>query len=180
MPPLFSDCKGNLFNKESILEWLLVKPEYKSEEYTQVVIDAFSHIKLRKDLVELTNLQELGNGTLGVSLSGTGTTTTDLVLGNRRKFGYIDTCGHVNTLSALDNGTGCYVCGTSYTRLNIVVLNPTEQDDVQRLVERQSWLQNQNLLHSRKPRKRKSDGKPLLSSRKKQKLTTTTTKEIKW
>lgn len=174
IPPLFSDCKGSLFNKESILEWLLVKPEYKSEEYTQVVIDAFSHIKLRKDLVELTNLVKRENEPIGVSLSGPGATTTDLVVGNRKKYGYIDTCGHVNILSRLDSETKCCVCDLAYTKSNVVIINPTEAADVQRLLEREHSLRAQNLSHSRKPRQRKSSGKSSSArgSNKKQKLAT--------
>lgn len=149
-PPLFSDYKGNLFNKEAILEWLLVKPEYKAEEYTQVMIDAFSHIRLRKDVVEITNLRRLENGAIGITLSAIDSDTTDLVLGVRRKSAYIDICGHVNTLNSLDKNTECFLCGAHYGPSNVVIINPSDPEDIERLEKRYQSLVDQKLSHSRK------------------------------
>lgn len=155
IPPLFSDCRGNLFNKDSILEWLLVKPEYKSDEYTEVIIQRFSHIKFRKDVVEISNLTQRQDGTIGVSLSGEG---EDLILGKGKKFGYVDICGHANLLSTLEDNKVCPVCGCGYENENLVMINPLLDQEVRKLRDRETKLAFGHLSHSRKPMKRKGLG----------------------
>lgn len=134
-----------------------MKPQYKSEEYAPAVIQKFSHIKRRRDLVELTNLQRIADGRIGACLSGGG---ADLVLAKGKKFAYIDECGHVNSLASLETSTECSICGHKYTQSNVVVINPTTAEDRTKLLQREHDLARNSISHSREPTKRKHTSSP--------------------
>ncbi|CEP22069.1 UPF0549 protein C1D4.09c [Cyberlindnera jadinii] len=136
--PVVSDYKGLLYNKESILEYL-VEPDNFNEKQRQNL----SHIKSLKDVVALKTHnfkcplsdKELGNG--GIN------------------YVYLIPCGDCMAQKCLElNDTRqCPVCDLPYE--DTIVINPTSSETVQELEKRMEILGSKGLTHSLKKLKRK-------------------------
>lgn len=143
--PLSSDFKGNLLNKESVLEWLL-KP--KGEDSNHEQIRQFSHIKKLNDVVDLKGMEETKEGGLQCEFSGDELGKTNV------KFIYLTGCGDVLPKSSLGLTTKkkhCPKCDSPYEDIDIITINPSSQE-LELLQERMHKLQELNLHHNGKTR----------------------------
>lgn len=148
--PVVSDYKGNLLNKESVLEWLLTPDR---EDYSQRQIEMFQHIKQLKDVVELHNIvQNLETGEFKCEIG-------DEILGSGRgKFTYLAKCGDVfpyKLLQETKNEAKCPSCQKVFKSKDIVTLNPNCKDEQDALEERIKLLTAKGLTHSGRPIARK-------------------------
>ncbi|SCV01989.1 LAME_0G19856g1_1 [Lachancea meyersii CBS 8951] len=150
--PVVSDYRGNLLNKESVLEWLLTPHK---EDYTEDQVRLFGHIKSLKDVVELSNIVEVDSSDSGVLLR---CDLGDEIWGRSSgKLAYLAECGHVLPRRMLQQGD-CPVCSAKYTRPDIITLNPSTTELVE-LEDRMNKLERSGLTHSGMPvkiKKRKS------------------------
>ncbi|RPA99943.1 DUF602-domain-containing protein [Choiromyces venosus 120613-1] len=145
--PIVSDSAGVLYNKDSIIEWLLkgVEAFGDGEEVLE------GRIHSLKDVVEVkfeegrlcpVSRKELGPGAKAV---------------------YLVPCGHAFSESAVKEvGEGvCLKCDEPYTDDNIIPINPTAPDDLLQLKARMEKLAEKGLTHALKSagktRKRKKD-----------------------
>lgn len=139
--PVVSDYKGLLYNKESILEYL-VDPDRFGEKQRILV----SHIKSLRDVVELRlngfvcpiTGNELGSG--GVN------------------YVYLVSCGDCLAQKCLKlSSSECPVCGLAYGEDDVIVLNPSDATEVEALESRMAHLQSRGMTHSLKKSKRRKD-----------------------
>lgn len=152
---IVSDYKGRLYNKESLLEYLL-----SPESYTHVEKEPVRHIKSMKDFVELKICTDEGNDDKWIC---------PISKKESGKFVYIVECGHVFSESAMkniDDLTNCVVCETSFEQSNVITINPVDQADIERLESRMNGLKERGASHSLKKmaskkasKKRKSETK---------------------
>ncbi|KAA8909515.1 hypothetical protein TRICI_004480 [Trichomonascus ciferrii] len=150
-----SDYKGQLYNKESLLEYLL-----SPDNYTHVEKEPVRHIKSIKDFVELKIVTDGENDDKWVC---------PISKKESGKFVYIVECGHVFSESAMkniDDLTNCMVCDTPFDQSNVITVNPVDEADVNRLESRMNCLKDRGLSHSLRKlsskkgsKKRKSENK---------------------
>lgn len=162
--PIVSDYLGNLYNKESVLEWLLCKD--KGSKYDDKLIKDISHIKKIHDVIELNNLVEVEGEnskktrkTFKIKCKYGGDIFGDKL---RASFIYCVKCGGVlprDTLKLISNQNECPICGiTLNPDADIIPLNPASQSDVEKLKLRYRNLQDQGLYHDgARIQKRKRD-----------------------
>lgn len=153
---IVSDYKGRLYNKESLLEYLL-----SPDSYTHVEKEPVRHIKSMKDFVELhitTDGENEDKWVCPISKKESG------------KFVYVAECGHAFSESAMkniDDLTNCMVCDTTFDQSNVITINPVDEADIDRLECRMDSLKEKGLSHSLKKasskkastKKRKSETK---------------------
>ncbi|GAV56092.1 hypothetical protein ZYGR_0AZ02640 [Zygosaccharomyces rouxii] len=145
--PLVSDFKGNLLNKESVLEWLLT-PE--REDFNQEQIRQFSHIKKLNDVIDLKGIRETKDG-FQCEFSGDELGKTNV------KFIYLTNCGDVLPKSSLELSTKkkhCPKCESPYEDLDVITLNPSSYE-LESLQQRMHKLEELNLHHNGKTRSKK-------------------------
>ncbi|CCK71416.1 uncharacterized protein KNAG_0G03590 [Huiozyma naganishii CBS 8797] len=155
--PIVSDYKGYLYNKESILEWMLASPSKGC--YSTSQIKQLSHIKRIHDVVELANLDEVKTAS-GIFLR---CNFGDDILGDDMKstFVYVVPCGDVlprittELSSSNDKSMKCPQCMTPCSKENIIPINPQATQDIQRLKDRYQRLSRDNLYHDGTAKKRK-------------------------
>lgn len=145
--PIVSDCKGNLLNKESVLEWLLT-PE--REDFNQEQIEQFAHIKRLNDVVDLNGIQETEKG-FRCEFSG------DILGGKNVKFIYLTSCGDVLPKSSLELSAKikqCPQCEKPYEELGVITINPSSQE-LEVLDDRIHKLEKMNVHHNGKVKSKK-------------------------
>ncbi|TGZ83311.1 DUF602-domain-containing protein [Ascodesmis nigricans] len=160
VPPIVSDSAGLLYNKDSILEWLLRGTEVYGDG--DEVLDG--RVKSLKDVVEVKfdTLKEKTNGS-PVHVWVCSVSRKELGAGIRSV--YLVPCGHAFSESAVKEigGSNCITCNEPFEESNIIVINPTEPKDIDALKERASKLAEDGLAHSlksvsgKKNKKRKKD-----------------------
>lgn len=148
--PVVSDARGNIYNKTSILKYLLGESSHK--------LPTNSEIKQLRDVVELHREIESGKWIEPI-------TEKDIEReGTSVEFAYLAECGHISTWEILKKSSSCPTCATSYT--TAVVLNPRRAEATTHNSERIKELQEQDLSHSLRPtkrqisRKRRAAGSP--------------------
>ncbi|SCU90970.1 LAFA_0F01134g1_1 [Lachancea sp. 'fantastica'] len=147
-PPVVSDYRGNLFNKESILEWLLTPHK---EDYSDDQVRLFGHIKTLKDVIELHNIVEVEVGDKGSVLK---CDVGDEIWGKSSgKFSYLAPCGDVVPRRTL-GGDQCAACSVQYKNTDVIALNPSAEE-LSVLEKRMAKLKSKGLTHSGKPVKTK-------------------------
>ncbi|CUS11305.1 unnamed protein product [Tuber aestivum] len=145
--PIVSDSAGVLYNKDSIIEWLLkgVEAFGDGEEVLEGRIHSLKdvvEVKFEEGRICPVSRKELGPGVKAV---------------------YLVPCGHAFSESAVKEvGEGvCLKCDESYTDDNVVAINPTAPEDLQQLKARMEKLAEKGLTHALKSagktRKRKKD-----------------------
>ncbi|EDO15272.1 hypothetical protein Kpol_455p3 [Vanderwaltozyma polyspora DSM 70294] len=144
--PIVSDYKGQLFNKESVLEWLLT-PE--KEDYTSQQVEQFKHIKKLNDVIELKNIIQSSNGEIRCGYG-------DDVLGKNPKvrFIYISKCGDVlpKRIISRDSEKKCPVCNEVYEVADIVNIN---YEDSASTAKRLEYLVKNKIYHNGKSKVKK-------------------------
>lgn len=146
MQPLASDAFGRLYNKESIIRYVLDNSAYGDASKD------LSHITSMKDVVELKVATSEGKNICEV---------TRRDMNGLTKFVYVSQCGHTFAAEALKNidSSECLICSKPCTVDDIIPLNPNEKD-LLKLQERLVKLEESGLTHSgvamKKKKKRKA------------------------
>ncbi|GAM90947.1 hypothetical protein ANO11243_089940 [Dothideomycetidae sp. 11243] len=151
--PIVADSNGRLYNKDTILEYLLSAsdPESAQADAEKILQGA---VKSLKDVVELTfSVQDdapIKNGasTKEVWLCP----VTNEPLGPSSKAAYLVPCGHVFSGAALKEVASdkCVVCETSYAPNDAISILPTAKEEIARLLLRSKTLRDSGLTHSLK------------------------------
>ncbi|AEY95860.1 FADL356C-Ap [Eremothecium gossypii FDAG1] len=140
--PVVGDCKGNIINKEALLEWLLDRQERGAGKPRP----EFRHLRRRADTVELHNL--VAEGDAGILRCPVG----DATLGQSKgRFVYLASCGDVMPQKLQQQVSQCAVCGKAYDPLDVVLINPRAADEHAALRDRMRVLVERGLSHSGKP-----------------------------
>lgn len=153
--PIVSDYKGNLYNKDSILEYILY-PDTISTNQKQLV----EYIKSLKDIVELKI--QTGNDNNAEFICPI---TGNVIGSNGITYVYLVSCGDVFAEKCLREVNGddrnCPVCNQQYEDQDVIVLNPISKKSIEHLEDRIQLLISRNLTHSmkkqKKQKKRKSE-----------------------
>ncbi|RPB07900.1 DUF602-domain-containing protein [Morchella conica CCBAS932] len=149
--PVVSDSSGRLYNKDSILEWLLRGTEAFGDG--EEVLDG--RVKSLRDVLEIKFdiSKEDGQDKWVCPVSRKG-----LLAGVRAV--YLVPCGHAFLESAIKEIKGnegvCLQCGTAYEADNVIPINPVLDEDAQSLRNRIKILSEKGLGHTLR---KLSDGK---------------------
>ncbi|RJE27357.1 DUF602 domain-containing protein [Aspergillus sclerotialis] len=155
--PIVSDCVGNLYNKDAILQFLLPGDESEgisSKADCEAIL--CGRVKGLRDVVELkfevdserrasaTDKNEYREGWI--------CPVTAKQLGPNVKSVYLVPCGHVFSEEAIRQlkGDKCLQCNESYSEDNIIPILPPKDADKERLMARGQKLAEQGLTHSLK------------------------------
>lgn len=152
VPPLVSTCNGDLFQKQTIIEFLLPDDtsslnKKEAEEYLE------GRVKSLKDVVELefeTSHDEKTDSDKFVC------PITGKELGPSVKAVYIVPCGHVFSQEAMHELKEpiCPQCQQTYEARDIVPILPQTDAEKESVMRRIQDLQAQGLTHSLKPVKK--------------------------
>lgn len=155
--PVVSDCYGRLYNKETILEFLVEGTRKEDAE-----VATHGEVKSLKDVVEV-KFEVDGNESKAVNdkaaYEAWKCPVTGDILGPGSKAVYLVPCGHAFSGSAIKEVSGerCVTCDTEYASNDIIPLIPTSKTDIARLSLRLKTLKEKGLTHSLK--KASSGGK---------------------
>lgn len=154
--PVVSDANGKLYNKATILEFLV---EGARKEDAEAITQGA--VKSLKDVVEVKFEvdEEAGEQTNGSAKHMSWKCpVTGSKLGPGSKAVYLVPCGHAFSGSAIKEVSGekCLTCDSEYASNDIVPILPVSPTDIARLSLRIKTLQEKGLSHSLK---RASGGK---------------------
>ncbi|KXS93483.1 hypothetical protein AC578_7530 [Pseudocercospora eumusae] len=148
--PVVSDANGKLYNKSTILEYLVEGA--RKDEADTITQGA---IKSLKDVVEVkfevdAEASEKANGTAKREVWKCPVTGDKLGPGS--KAAYIVPCGHAFSGSAIKEVSGekCLTCDTEYASNDVIPILPVAEIDIARLSLRVKTLQEKGLSHSLK------------------------------
>ena len=139
--PIVSDYKGFLYNKKSILEYLLGINSIEAEN-----ISKFSHIKQLRDVVELHREFQGDEWVDSVDKQSVSAHKTS------KGFGYIVECGHVLPLDFLKRSDCCYTCESSFEFY--VIINPSTDISREHNLHRMQSLLERGKTHNLRQMKR--------------------------
>lgn len=151
--PVVSDSRGFLYNKDSIIEWLLKGLEAFGDG-EEVLAGRVAGLK---DVVEVKFERDDkegngGTGELSVRKERWICPVTKKELGPGCKSVYLVPCGHAfseNAVKEIDQGV-CLQCAEKYEGRDIIVINSTSDEDWKKLDERAAKLKEEGLTHSLK------------------------------
>lgn len=157
-PPIVSDHNGRLYNKQSILEFLLPSEDKVARaEHEKVLAGA---VRSLKDVVEIhfysdnTGHVHERNGNSAPS-HGWVCPITNKALGPGSKAVYLVPCGHAFTAEGVMEVAGeCITCGKRYAENDVIPILPTRVEDIARLQLRIKSLRERGLTHSLKEAKK--------------------------
>lgn len=164
--PVVSDCSGKLYNKDTILEYLVEGSRKEdAERITQ------GSIKSLKDVVEVKFEAGASDGMKASKVTWVCPITGDK-LGPSSKAVYLVPCGHAFSGVAIKEVSGekCLTCDTEYAANDIIPIIPVVDTDMARLALRVKTLQEKGLSHSLKKasggskKRKKKDESTALSS----------------
>lgn len=154
--PIVSDSNGRLYNKDSILEYLLPSEDDggMKAEADKILAGAVSSLK---DVIELkftSSPRSDADPAVGSAAQWECPITSE-PLGPSNKAVYIVPCGHVFSATAIkevaaDTSRVCLVCNEEYAENDVIPVLPTAETDVARLVLRVKTLKESGLRHSLK------------------------------
>ncbi|KAF8545327.1 Rtf2 RING-finger-domain-containing protein [Trichophaea hybrida] len=150
--PIVSDSLGRLYNKDSVIEWLLRGQEAFGDG--EEVLEG--RVKSLRDVVEV-KFESLQEDTKADSENARAEQWVCPVsrkeLGAGVKSVYIVPCGHVFAESAVKEvggkEQGCLMCNKTYEQSDVIPINP-EDSEIERLQERIKKLAENGLSHSLK------------------------------
>lgn len=166
--PVVSDALGRLYNKDSIIEYLLPSPDTAPARRAEHEAFVNGAVKRLKDVVELRFEVDPAGEAEGARVNGGARTEkwicpiTHKELGAWTKAVYVVPCGHVFSEAALRNtasGTGerkCLQCDEAYAPSDVIPILPSSDEDKLRLTQRSKDLKERGLTHSLK--KDKAEG----------------------
>ena len=148
--PIVSDSSGKLYNKETILEYLV-------EENRKEDADAITQglVKSLKDVVEVkfeVDTDAIGQVNGSIQHERWKCPVTGDRLGPGSKAVYLAPCGHAFSSNAIKEVSGekCLTCETEYASNDVIPILPTSGTDIARLTLRMKMLQEKGLAHSLK------------------------------
>lgn len=151
--PVVSDSTGKLYNKDTILEYLIPsEDEHKKAEAERVLMD---NVKNLKDVVEvkfeIEEHDKPDRNTVGRTERWICPITNKL-LGSGSKAVYLVPCGHAFSASVVKEVADekCLQCNEPYAPNDIIPIIPVEETDVARLLLRIKDLKSRGLTHSLK------------------------------
>ncbi|KAI9924121.1 hypothetical protein AWENTII_008413 [Aspergillus wentii] len=155
--PIVSDCVGNLYNKDAILQFLLPGDDAEGISSKADCEEILSgRVKGLRDVVELKfevdTEREVPVTDKHEKREGWICPITAKQLGPNVKSVYLVPCGHVFSEEAVRQlkGDKCLQCNESYTEENIIPILPPKDDDKHRLIARGQKLAEHGLTHSLK------------------------------
>lgn len=143
--PIVSDSSGTLFNKDSIIEYLLPKDTDVADKEKDDVLQG--KVKGLKDVVEVKfTVAKEGKEEKKVC------PITSKELGPHTKAVYLVPCGHAFSEVAIKEvkGEACVECNEPYTTENIISILPVAKEEIERLAKRAEKLKESGLTHSLK------------------------------
>lgn len=129
--PIVADLLGNIYNKESMIEFLLERSKYEGGP---------EHVKGLKDVKELNlvdnpsydkNRQETSDEFRALNKSQYICPVTGLEANGSFKFYFLFSCGCVfseRAYKAIENKSRCLKCEKEFTDNDLIVVNPSEED----------------------------------------------------
>ncbi|KAH9826637.1 Rtf2 RING-finger [Teratosphaeria destructans] len=157
--PVVSDCAGRLYNKDTILEYLVEGT--RKEEADRITRGAVNSLK---DVVEV-KFEVDDDATAKAKRETWKCPITGDKLGPGSKAVYLVPCGHAFSGTTIKEVSGekCLTCETEYASNDIVPILPTAAEDIARLSLRKKTLQEKGLAHSLKKaaggkKRKKKDG----------------------
>ncbi|KAF2473340.1 DUF602-domain-containing protein [Lindgomyces ingoldianus] len=158
--PVVSDPLGKLYNKDTIIEYLLSEDgDVKKAEAEECL---GGRVKSLKDVVEVkfeidssgANALETVNGATARSEKWI-CPITNRELGPGAKAVYLVPCGHAFAGSVVKEVSGetCLQCNEAYAENDVIPILPTAATDIARLSRRMHILKEKNLTHSLKKAK---------------------------
>ncbi|CAG5146206.1 uncharacterized protein ALTATR162_LOCUS1839 [Alternaria atra] len=160
--PVVSDAAGVLYNKDSIIEFLLKEDDDAEKTEMKKVagvkdseLGTFGdRVKGLKDLVEVKfEIEEKDGGEVQKNL---GEKWKCPITGERLGFGskavYIVPCGHAFAGSVVKEvaGSACWTCNEPYAENDIIPILPTTPTEIARLNLRMKTLKDKGLTHALK------------------------------
>ncbi|KAF2841119.1 DUF602-domain-containing protein [Patellaria atrata CBS 101060] len=164
--PIVSDLLGQLYNKDSVIEFLLPSEEENVVKKTEAERITRGSIRSLRDVVqvkfEVSPDEDVKNGlsTAGKFICP----ITKKTLGPGSKTVYLVPCGHAFSASVIKEiaGEKCLQCNEPYAPNDIIPILPTDPTDIARLSLRVQTLRERGLTHALKKlpgsRKRKKNG----------------------
>lgn len=159
-----SDSNGILYNKDSILEFLLPSDDAASKAEAEKILDGA--VTSLKDVVTV-HFDAPFNADASALESNVKTwkcPITNDPLGPGARAVYLVPCGHAFSAAAVKQVSSdkCLVCNETYEPMNVIPIIPVTEADIAHLVARTKTLKEQGLRHSLKKaakegRKRKAD-----------------------
>lgn len=143
--PIVSDSSGTLFNKDSIIEYLLPKDGEVADKEKDDVLQG--KVKGLRDVVEVKfTVAKEGKEEKRVC------PITSKELGPQTKAVYLVPCGHAFSEVAIKEvkGEACVECNEPYTTENIISILPVAKEEIDRLAKRAEKLKQSGLTHSLK------------------------------
>jgi hypothetical protein len=160
IPPIVSDCTGDLYNKDAILQFLLpdeVSPVDKSEyeKFIQGRIKSLRDVVEVKFEIEQDEVEKRERWVCPI---------TGKELGASTRAVYLVPCGHAFSHEAITEmkAEECAQCGTRYEARDVVPILPSSEMDKDVVLKRIDGLRTLGLTHSLKKapgsKKRKANG----------------------
>jgi len=164
-PPIVSDYNGKLYNKQSILEYLLPSEEEDKSKKAEQEKVLYGAVKSLKDVVEV-HFHSEGDDTKERNSNGAVKTRwicpiTNKTLGPGSKAVYLVPCGHAFTSEGVKEvkDRQCVTCGQTYAENDVIPIVPTKEEDIARMQLRIKSLRERGLTHSLKESKKRKDKK---------------------
>jgi hypothetical protein len=161
-----SDCNGKLYNKESIINFLLPSDDVVQKAEAAKILGGA--VKSLKDIVEVrfkvdaeAGEERNANGSIAHNWVCPISTKS---LGPGSKAVYLVPCGHAFCGPAIKevNDGKCFECEAAYAPNDVIPIIPTTETDIARLTLRMKTLKEKGLTHSLKKapgsKKRKKNG----------------------
>ena len=148
--PIVSDGSGKLYNKDTIIEYLVEGSRKDDvESVTQGVVKSLKDVVEVKFEVE-SEAQSKTNGSTVTEVWKCPVTGDRLGPGSKAV--YIVPCGHAFSRNAIKEVSGekCITCDTEYASNDIIPVVPISETDIARLSLRLKTLQERGLAHSLK------------------------------
>lgn len=145
--PVVSDSSGKLYNKDTILEYLVEGARKEDAER-----ETKGAVKSLKDVVEVKFELDESDASGSAKKQAWKCPITGDRLGPGSKAAYIVPCGHAFSGSAIKEVSGekCLTCDTEYASNDIIPINPMVDTEIARLILRSKTLQERGLTHSLK------------------------------
>ncbi|WEW59063.1 Replication termination factor 2 [Emydomyces testavorans] len=153
-PPIVSDSVGNLYNKDTILRFLIPGDDLegiRSKADCEEIL--CGRVKSLRDVVEV-KFEADGDAadTEEQKKKQFVCPVTNKALGPSVKSVYLVPCGHAFSEEAIREmkSDKCLQCNESYISENIIPILPTKESEKERLISRMKKLADQGLTHSLK------------------------------
>lgn len=145
--PVVSDSSGKLYNKATILEYLVEGA--RKEDFERETQGA---VKSLKDIVEVKFELDTDSADSATKKQAWKCPVTSDKLGAGSKAVYIVPCGHAFSAAAIKEVSGekCLTCDVEYASNDIIPINSLVDTDIARLSLRAKTLQDKGLSHSLK------------------------------